>query len=84
MDKVIRLASANDVVIFSKSSCCLCYAVNILFQEIGVRASVNEIDNDPDGRWQGNGEVSNEEQKSTPSSLDTSPFPCHQGHCRSH
>ncbi|KAM5563934.1 glutaredoxin-C13 [Rosa sericea] len=50
MEKVSRLASANDVVIFSKSSCCLCYAVNILFQEIGVRPSVNELDNDPDGR----------------------------------
>ncbi|KAK9945510.1 hypothetical protein M0R45_011101 [Rubus argutus] len=50
MDKVMRLASENGVVIFSKSSCCLCYAVNILFQEIGVRPMICEIDTDPEGR----------------------------------
>ncbi|BFG43298.1 monothiol glutaredoxin-S11 [Prunus yedoensis var. nudiflora] len=50
MDKVMRLASEKGVVIFSKSSCCLCYAVNILFQEIGVSPVVHEIDQDPDGR----------------------------------
>ncbi|RVW55000.1 hypothetical protein VitviT2T_009428 [Vitis vinifera] len=50
MDKVTRLASEKGVVIFSKSSCCLCYAVNILFQELGVTPTVHEIDQDPDGR----------------------------------
>ncbi|KAL6968441.1 Monothiol glutaredoxin-S9 [Sarracenia purpurea var. burkii] len=50
MDKVIRLASENGVVIFSKSTCCLSYAVNILFHEIGVIPVVHEIDHDPEGR----------------------------------
>ncbi|XP_021906973.1 monothiol glutaredoxin-S11-like [Carica papaya] len=50
MDKVMRLASEKGVVIFSKSSCCLCYAVNILFQELGVRPLMYEIDQDPEGR----------------------------------
>ena len=50
MDKVSRLALENGVVVFTKSTCCLCYAVNILFQELGVRPTVHEIDNDPEGR----------------------------------
>ncbi|KAI4349611.1 hypothetical protein L6164_010177 [Bauhinia variegata] len=50
MEKVTRLANEKGVVIFSKSSCCLCYAVNILFQELGVNPVVHEIDHDPEGR----------------------------------
>ncbi|GLT42514.1 hypothetical protein SLA2020_165090 [Shorea laevis] len=50
MDKVMRLASEKGVVIFTKSSCCLCYAVNILFQELRVNPVVYEIDQDPEGR----------------------------------
>lgn len=50
MDKVMRLASEKGVVIFSKSSCCLCYAVNILFQELRVNPVVHELDQDPEGR----------------------------------
>ncbi|TYH43501.1 hypothetical protein ES332_D11G132800v1 [Gossypium tomentosum] len=50
MDKVTRLASENGLVLFSKSSCCLCYAVKILFQEIGVTPTVYELDQDPEGR----------------------------------
>lgn len=50
MDKVKRLSSEKGVVVFSKSSCCLCYAVNILFQELKVIPTVHEIDQDPDGR----------------------------------
>ncbi|KAK3041458.1 hypothetical protein RJ639_000435 [Escallonia herrerae] len=50
MDKIMRMASENGVVIFSKSTCCLSYAVNILFQGLGVTPLVHEIDQDPDGR----------------------------------
>ncbi|KAK7277716.1 hypothetical protein RJT34_22731 [Clitoria ternatea] len=50
MDKVMRLASEKGVVVFTKSSCCLCYAVNILFQELGVIPVVYEIDKDPEGK----------------------------------
>ncbi|KAL1331614.1 hypothetical protein HN51_048876 [Arachis hypogaea] len=50
MEKVTRLASEKGVVIFTKSSCCLCYAVNILFQELGVNPTIHEIDKDNEGR----------------------------------
>jgi glutaredoxin 3 len=50
MDKVTRLATEKGLVIFSKSSCCLCYAVSILFQELSVNPTVYEIDQDPEGR----------------------------------
>lgn len=50
MDKVSRLVSENRLVIFSKSTCCLCYAVNILFQELRVNPYVHEIDHDPEGK----------------------------------
>ncbi|KAE8676758.1 Glutaredoxin-C1 [Hibiscus syriacus] len=50
MDKVMRLASESGVVLFSKSSCCQCYTVRILFQDLGVTPTVNEIDQDPEGR----------------------------------
>ena len=50
MDKVMRLASEKGIVLFSKSSCCLCYAVKILFQELGVTPMIHEIDQDPEGR----------------------------------
>ncbi|GMI76056.1 hypothetical protein like AT2G30540 [Hibiscus trionum] len=48
MDKVTILASEEGVVLFSKSSCCLCYAVTILFQELGVTPTIYEIDQDPE------------------------------------
>ncbi|XP_050235952.1 glutaredoxin-C13-like [Mercurialis annua] len=50
MEKVMGLALEKGVVIFSKSSCCMCYAVKILFQGIGVEPLVYELDHDPDGR----------------------------------
>lgn len=50
MEKVMGLASEKGVVIFSKSSCCMCYAVKILFQGIGVEPLVYEIDQDTEGR----------------------------------
>ncbi|WOH01608.1 hypothetical protein DCAR_0520992 [Daucus carota subsp. sativus] len=50
MDKVSRLTSENGVVIFSKTTCCLSYAVNILFHELRVEPVVHELDQDPEGR----------------------------------
>ncbi|XAR55954.1 Thioredoxin-disulfide reductase [Bertholletia excelsa] len=50
MDEVTKLASKNWDVIFSKSSCCLCSAMNILFQETGVNLVAHEIDQDPERR----------------------------------
>ncbi|KAH1072090.1 hypothetical protein J1N35_024418 [Gossypium stocksii] len=51
MEKVTSLASEKGVVLFSKSSCCMCYAVKILFRELGVAPTVHEIDQDPEG-WE--------------------------------
>ncbi|KAK1398923.1 Monothiol glutaredoxin-S9 [Heracleum sosnowskyi] len=50
MDKIMRVTSENGVVIFSKTTCCLSYAVNILFHELKVEPVVHEIDQDPEGR----------------------------------
>ncbi|XP_010414255.1 PREDICTED: monothiol glutaredoxin-S9-like [Camelina sativa] len=50
MDKVVRMSSEKGVVIFSKSSCCLSYAVQVLFQDLGVHPTIHEIDKDPECR----------------------------------
>ncbi|CAI9288667.1 unnamed protein product [Lactuca saligna] len=50
MEKIKALTSENGVVIFTKSTCCLCYAVTILFHELRVNPVVYEIDKDPQGR----------------------------------
>ncbi|XP_051131070.1 monothiol glutaredoxin-S9-like [Andrographis paniculata] len=50
MEKVTNLASKYNILIFSKSTCCLCYAVQILFQELNAHAHVHELDQDPDGK----------------------------------
>ncbi|CAN6994014.1 unnamed protein product, partial [Brassica rapa subsp. trilocularis] len=50
MDKVMRMSSERGVVIITKSSCCLCYAVQILFRDLRVQPTVHEIDTDPDCR----------------------------------
>ncbi|KAG2285879.1 hypothetical protein Bca4012_033557 [Brassica carinata] len=44
------MSSEKGVVIFSKSSCCMSYAVQVLFQDLGVHPTVHEIDKDPDCR----------------------------------
>ncbi|CAL9085785.1 unnamed protein product [Musa textilis] len=49
MEKVMKLASQRAVVIFSVSSCCMCYSVKSLFHELGVNAAVHELDEDPRG-----------------------------------
>ncbi|CAI9766713.1 unnamed protein product [Fraxinus pennsylvanica] len=45
-----RLAPKNAVVIFSKSTCCLCHAMKKLFSGMGVNATVYELDEDPRGK----------------------------------
>ncbi|THU72843.1 hypothetical protein C4D60_Mb04t16480 [Musa balbisiana] len=49
MEKVMKLASQRAVVIFSVSSCCMCYSVKSLFHELGVNAAVHELDEEPRG-----------------------------------
>ncbi|GAB4847344.1 Glutaredoxin-C3 [Ancistrocladus abbreviatus] len=44
MDRIERVASENAVVIFSKSSCCMCHAIKRLFCGMGVNPTVYELD----------------------------------------
>ncbi|KZV43869.1 hypothetical protein F511_39243 [Dorcoceras hygrometricum] len=44
MDYIFQLASQKAVVIFSKSSCCMCHAIKRLFYEQGVSPMVYELD----------------------------------------
>ncbi|KAK2992027.1 hypothetical protein RJ640_014888 [Escallonia rubra] len=50
MDSITRLASQKAVVIFSKSSCCMSYAIKRLFYEQGVSPTIHELDQDTEGR----------------------------------
>ncbi|KAJ4823094.1 Monothiol glutaredoxin-S10 [Turnera subulata] len=50
MDRVAKLASQKAVVIFSKSSCCMCHAIKRLFYEQGVSPAFYELDEEARGR----------------------------------
>ncbi|KAK8623861.1 hypothetical protein V6N13_065223 [Hibiscus sabdariffa] len=50
MEKVTKLASERPVVIFSKSSCCMCHTIKTLFHEFGANPTVHELDEMPRGR----------------------------------
>ncbi|XP_010243566.1 PREDICTED: monothiol glutaredoxin-S2-like [Nelumbo nucifera] len=50
MERVMKLASQRAVVIFSKSSCCICHTIKTLFSDFGVSPTVYELDEDPRGR----------------------------------
>ncbi|KAL0367691.1 UNVERIFIED_CONTAM: Monothiol glutaredoxin-S10 [Sesamum radiatum] len=50
MDRVAKIASQKAVVIFSKSSCCMCHAIKRLFYEQGVSPLVHEVDEDSRGK----------------------------------
>ncbi|GLT41995.1 hypothetical protein SLA2020_160190 [Shorea laevis] len=43
MDRVAKLASQKAVVIFNKSSCCMCDAIKRLFYEPGVSHAICEL-----------------------------------------
>ncbi|VFQ78581.1 unnamed protein product [Cuscuta campestris] len=45
-EAVERLTAEHGVVIFSTTGCCLCYAVNVLFQKLGVTPHVHIVDTD--------------------------------------
>ncbi|EYU31846.1 hypothetical protein ABFS82_06G003700 [Erythranthe guttata] len=47
LERIQKMASANAVVIFSISTCCMCHAVKRLFSGMGVSPTVHEIDQDP-------------------------------------
>ncbi|KAJ8509757.1 hypothetical protein OPV22_000191 [Ensete ventricosum] len=50
MDRVMRLASQRAAVVFSLSSCCMCYTIKRLFCDLGVNPAIHELDEDPNGK----------------------------------
>ncbi|XP_031094551.1 monothiol glutaredoxin-S10-like [Ipomoea triloba] len=46
MERVAKAASQKAVVIFSKSTCCMCHAIKRLFYEQGVSPLIYELDQD--------------------------------------
>ncbi|KAG7996113.1 hypothetical protein I3843_01G143200 [Carya illinoinensis] len=50
MDRIVKIASQKAVVIFSKSSCCMCHAIKRLFYEQGVSPAIFELDEDSRGK----------------------------------
>ncbi|KAM7460253.1 hypothetical protein LguiA_019742 [Lonicera macranthoides] len=49
LERIQRMASGNAVVIFSRSTCCMCHAMKRLFCGMGVNPTVYELDEDPRG-----------------------------------
>ncbi|XP_051152825.1 monothiol glutaredoxin-S10-like [Andrographis paniculata] len=49
MECVQKLASQKAVVIFSKSTCCMCHAIKRLFYEQGVSPMIYELDEQKNG-----------------------------------
>ncbi|KAL8149018.1 glutaredoxin-C11-like [Apium graveolens] len=50
MDMIRDLASMKAAVIFTKSSCCMCHSIKVLFYEHGASPAVHELDQEADGR----------------------------------
>ncbi|KAK4770918.1 hypothetical protein SAY87_031450 [Trapa incisa] len=50
MERVKKMVSEKSVVIFSKSSCCMCHSIKTLFSEFGVYPSIHELDEIPRGK----------------------------------
>ncbi|GAA0156765.1 hypothetical protein Leryth_019121 [Lithospermum erythrorhizon] len=49
MERVSRMISERPVVIFSKSSCPMCYTIKSLISDFGVNPTVYELDEIPRG-----------------------------------
>ncbi|KAI3506669.1 hypothetical protein L1887_21232 [Cichorium endivia] len=47
---VTRLVTDKAVVIFSKSSCCICHSIKTLICSFGANPTVYELDEHPDGQ----------------------------------
>ncbi|KAL2551468.1 Monothiol glutaredoxin-S6 [Forsythia ovata] len=49
MDIVMRLGAENPAVIFSKNSCCISHAINMLIRSFGANPTIYELDELPNG-----------------------------------
>ncbi|CAI9774313.1 unnamed protein product [Fraxinus pennsylvanica] len=50
MDAVMRLTTEKPVVIFSKSSCCICHSIKTLICSFGANPTIYELDELPNGQ----------------------------------
>ncbi|XVE54635.1 hypothetical protein DITRI_Ditri03aG0097900 [Diplodiscus trichospermus] len=50
MDRVAKLVYKNPVVIFSKSSCCICHSIKTLFYGLGANPTIHDLDQDERGK----------------------------------
>ncbi|KAK4441741.1 Monothiol glutaredoxin-S2 [Sesamum alatum] len=50
MDAVEKLTADKPVVIFSKSTCCMCHTIKTLISSFGANPTVYELDELPDGQ----------------------------------
>ncbi|KAL2556714.1 Monothiol glutaredoxin-S2 [Forsythia ovata] len=50
MDAVMRLTIDKPLVIFSKSSCCMCHSIKTLICSFGANPTVYELDELPNGQ----------------------------------
>ncbi|KAL2236537.1 monothiol glutaredoxin-S2-like [Sesamum indicum] len=50
MDTVEKLTADKPVVIFSKSTCCMCHTIKTLISSFGANPTVYELDELPDGQ----------------------------------
>ncbi|XP_052190587.1 monothiol glutaredoxin-S2 [Diospyros lotus] len=50
MDRIRSMVAERPVVVFSKTTCCLCHTIKTFFCDMGVNASVHELDEIPRGR----------------------------------
>ncbi|GMP99985.1 hypothetical protein CsSME_00047250 [Camellia sinensis var. sinensis] len=50
MAMVSALGAENSVVIFSKSSCCICHTIQTLIYGFGASPAIYELDELPNGR----------------------------------
>ncbi|KAL6005931.1 hypothetical protein ACLOJK_039976 [Asimina triloba] len=48
--KIQRLVSENPIIIFSRSSCCMCHVMKQLLNTLGVHPTVIELDDDAEVR----------------------------------
>ncbi|KAL3749369.1 monothiol glutaredoxin-S2 [Eucalyptus grandis] len=49
-DLVAKMSSEKPVVIFSKSSCCMCHTIKTLLCDFGANPTVHELDEIPRGK----------------------------------
>ncbi|GLT28542.1 hypothetical protein SLA2020_034660 [Shorea laevis] len=50
MDVITRMVTDKPVVIFSRSSCCMCHSIKSLISSFGANPTVYELDQLPNGQ----------------------------------